>query len=342
MDIGSGAIKLVQVKETGKGYQLQKFGVKELDSELIVDGTVMDSGRVVAAVKELLEEHAVKVKDVALSVSGHSVIVKKINLPTMTEDELEESIKWEAEQYIPFDINDVNIDFHVLRSPDAQEPKEQMSVLLVAVKKDKLTEYTSLVTEAGLNPVIVDVDAFTLENMYDVNYEPREGEVTALVNVGASVMTIHIVKGGNFTFTRDISMGGNRYHETIQREFNVSHEQAERAKRGESVEGIDPQALSAIFSNLNAEIASEVMRSFDYFKSTSNNENIDRILVSGGASKLPDLLSQLGERSGLPVEAVDPFRKIDIPKQFDAEYLRSMAPLAAVGMGLAIRRIGDR
>ncbi|MBI3802865.1 MAG: type IV pilus assembly protein PilM [Nitrospirae bacterium] len=343
LDIGSGAIKLVQLKETAKGYQLQKFGVKPLDSELIVDGTIMDAGRVVSAIKELLEEQAVKTKDVAVSVSGHSVIVKKISLPAMTEEELEESIKWEAEQYIPFDINDVNIDFHILGTADPQESKEQMAVLLVAVKKDKLTEYTTLVTEAGLNPVIVDVDAFTLENMYGVNYDLREGEVVALVNIGASVMNINVLKGGTFAFTRDISIGGNRYNETIQREFNLSYEQAEKAKRGEAVEGVDPQALSTIITNLNAEIASEVIRSFDYFKTTSTNENIDRILLSGGASKLPDFLSQLAEKSGIPVEMTNPFHKVDIPKKlFDLDYIQEVAPLAAVGMGLAIRKVGDR
>ena len=343
LDIGSGAIKLVQLKESKRGYQLQKFGVKALDPELIVDGTVMDAGRVVSCIKELLEEQSVKVKDVALSVSGHSVIVKKNNLPVMSEEELEESIKWEAEQYIPFDINDVNIDFHILGAGDPQEVKDQMAVLLVAVKKDKLTEYTTLVTEAGLNPVIVDVDAFTLENMFGVNYDVREGEIVALVNIGASVMNINILKGGTFAFTRDISIGGNRYNETIQREFNVNYETAERAKRKEAVEGIDPAALSNIINNLNMEISSEVTRSFDYFKTTSTNENIDRILLSGGASKLPDLLTHLAEKSGAPVEMTNPFNKIEIPdKLFDLQQIQEMAPFAAVGVGLAIRRFGDR
>ncbi|HLG21901.1 MAG TPA: type IV pilus assembly protein PilM [Candidatus Manganitrophaceae bacterium] len=343
LDIGSGAIKLVQLKQSGKGYHLQKFGVKPLDPELIVDGTVMDAGRVVSAIKDLLAEQAVKVKDVALSVSGHSVIVKKINLPVMAEDELEESIKWEAEQYIPFDINDVNIDFHILRTPEHQEAKDQMEVLLVAVKKDKLTEYTTLVTEAGLNPVVVDVDAFTLENMFGVNYDVREGEIVALVNIGASVMNINILKSGTFAFTRDISIGGNRYNETIQREFNVNYEQAEKAKRKEAVEGIDPEALSNIINNLNMEISSEVIRSFDYFKTTSTNENIDRILISGGASKIPNLLSSLSDKSGAPVEIANPFSKVEISKKlFDPQYIQEMAPLAAVGVGLAIRRVGDR
>ncbi|MCI0529122.1 MAG: pilus assembly protein PilM, partial [Nitrospira sp.] len=176
LDIGSSTVKLIQMTETKKGYSLEKFGITPLDPELIVDGTVMDAGRVTDAIRQLVAEQKIKVKEVALSVSGHSVIVKKIQVPVMSEDELEESIKWEAEQYIPFDINDVNIDFHILGQAEGTENREQMSVVLVAVKKDKLNEYTALITEAGLAPVIVDVDAFTLENMYYANYDISRGE----------------------------------------------------------------------------------------------------------------------------------------------------------------------
>ena len=343
LDIGSGAIKLVQLNRVGEGYQLQHFGVRALDSELIVDGTIMDAGRVVSVIKELLEEQSIQTKEVAFSVSGHSVIVKKIQLPVMSEEELEESIKWEAEQYIPFDINDVNIDFHILENSDDQNVKDQMDVLLVAVKKEKLTEYTALVMEAGLRPLVVDVDAFTLENMFGVNYEVMEGEVVALVDIGASVMNINIVKGGTFAFTRDISIGGNRYSETIQREFNLTFEQAEMAKRGKTIDGIDPEVLLNIINLLNDKISSEVTRSFDYFKTTSINENIDRILISGGGSKVTGLLTFLSEKSGLPVEMVNPFKRIEIPKtQFDADFVREMAPMASVGVGLALRAAGDR
>ncbi|MFQ5580246.1 MAG: type IV pilus assembly protein PilM [Nitrospiria bacterium] len=341
LDIGSGAIKLVQLKKLAQGYQLEKFGVKALDSELIVDGTVMDSGQVVDVIKELLDEQGVRAKDVALSVSGHSVIVKKINVPMMTEEELEESIKWEAEQYIPFDINDVNIDFHILGTSELEEAKDQMGVLLVAVKRERLTEYTTLVTETGLNPVIVDVDAFTLENMFGINYDVGEDEIVSLVNIGASVMNIIILRGGTFSFTRDISIGGNRYSEAIQREFNVNFEQAERAKRGESVEGIDPESLLNIISGLNEKIATEVTRSFEYFKTTSsNNEAIDRILMSGGSAKVPNLLAHLSEKLGLEVEMADPFSNIEIPESlFDRNFVQEMGPMSAVGVGLALRRL---
>ncbi|MFQ5597718.1 MAG: type IV pilus assembly protein PilM [Nitrospiria bacterium] len=343
LDIGSGAIKMAQLEKSGKGYRLQKLGMKTLDSEIIVDGTIMDAGRVIEIIKELLGEQAVKTTDVAFAVSGHSVIIKKIKLPMMSEDELEESIKWEAEQYIPFDINDVNIDFQILESFDEPEVQDQMDVLLVAVKKEKLSEYTSVVMEAGLEPVVVDVDAFTLENMFGVNYEVKEGEVVALVDIGASMMNINIVKGGLFAFTRDIPIGGNRYNETIQREFHLDHEQAEGVKKGESIEGVDQDAVTNIVDLLNEKIASEVSRSFDYFKTTYTDGNIDRILISGGGSKVSNLTAHLSEKLNIPVEAANPFRMIDIPDTlFDPEFVEEMVPLASVCVGLALRNVGDR
>jgi len=343
LDIGSGALKLVQLKKTKKGYLLKKFCVFPIDPELIVDGAVMDAGQVAVAIRELFEKEAVKIKNVALSVSGHSVIVKKINLPLMTEEELQESIKWEAEQFIPFDINDVNVDFHVLQTPEAQREEGQMQVLLVAVKKDKLMEYTNIVMEAGLNPVIGDVDAFALQNMYTENYDVRAGETIALVNIGASVMNINILKGGVFSFTRDISTGGKQYNEAIQREMDLSFEQSERVKCAEVIDGIDTTHVSDIVQRLNAELISEVIRSFDYFKTTSPNESITRIFLSGGGAKLTGLVGLLSERSGIPVEILNPFNRIEIsPNQFDADFISEMSPQAAVGVGLALRQVGDR
>lgn len=343
LDIGSSAIKLVQVGETKKGYRLEKFGIKKLDPDLIVDGTVMDADRVAEAIRQLVSEQKIKIKDAALSVSGHSVIVKKIQVAMMSEDELEESIKWEAEQYIPFDINDVNIDFHILSDPESSQGQDHMNVVLVAVKKDKLNEYTSLVSEAGLTPVIMDVDAFTLENMYGTSYEPQEGEITALVNIGASVMNINIVQGGNFAFTRDISIGGNHYTETLQKELNLSYEDAEAAKKGRKIEGVDPEAVKPVLEAVNSEVASEISRSFDYFKTTSMHDRIDKILLSGGCAKTPGLVSYLTEQLGIPVELANPFNQFEINAQaVDPETLGDIAPQAAVGVGLAIRRIGDR
>ncbi|MBI1824324.1 MAG: type IV pilus assembly protein PilM [Nitrospirae bacterium] len=342
LDIGSGGIKLLQLKEKRKSFSLEKLGFATLDPELIVDGTVMDAGRVVETLKALIDDQKLKVKEVAIAVSGHSVIVKKITVPAMTEDELEESIKWEAEQYIPFDINDVNIDSFILGPAEAVDGKEQISVLLVAVKKDKLAEYTNLVQQAGLTPVVVDVDAFTIENIFEFNYGLDNG-ITALVNIGAGVMNINILKNGAFTFTRDISIGGNKYTETLQRELNLSFEEAEKLKKGEVVEGANPEALANVIDNINGEVATEIQRTFDYFKNTSNQEQIDRIFLSGGGSKLKGLVAYLNEKLSLPVEIVNPFKNIEInPKMFSPDYIQEVGPMMAVVMGLAMRRVGDR
>src|SRR2546427_676811 len=259
LDIGSSAIKLVQMKQARGNYLLQKFGIQPLEPEVIVDGTVMDSGRVVSAIKELVGEHNVKLKNVAMSISGHSVIVKKINLPPMPDEELEGQVRLAAEQYIPFDINEVNIDFHILNpNEQSDDGQSQMSLLLVAAKKDKVTELSELVKAAGLNPVILDVDAFAIENMYGINYPPSPEDIVALVNIGASVMNVNIVRGETSLLTRDISIGGNRYTEAIQREMGVPYEEAEAAKKGERREGIDAEAVASVVDGGHAEISSEI------------------------------------------------------------------------------------
>lgn len=344
LDIGSSAIKLVQMRERRGRYHLQKFGVKFLDPEVIVDGTVMDAGRVVAAIKELIQETGVKLKQVAMSISGHAVIVKKIALPSMPEDELESQVRLAAEQYIPFDVNEVNLDYHVLNpNEQAEDGQSQMAVLLVAAKKEKVNELSDLARGAGLTPVVVDVDAFAIENMYDVNYSSGLDEVVALVNVGASVMNVNILKGGVSLFTRDISVGGNRYTEAIQRDLGVAYEEAESAKKGAGPAGLDRDALAAVLQSVNAEVASEIARSIDHFRTTHTGDEIAKIVLCGGGAKVGGLAEMLGERMGLTVEFADPFREIDTSATgLDQEALADLAPLAGVGVGLALRYVGDR
>lgn len=344
LDIGSSAIKLVQMKEVNGKYYLQKFGMKALEPEVIVDGTVMDAGRVVAAIKELLNEHHIKLKHVAISVSGHSVIVKKISLPPMSDDELETEVKVAAEQYIPFDLNEVNLDFHILNPADqVDDGQPQMSLLLVAAKKDKVNELTELVRGAGLIPVILDVDAFAVENMYGVNYDSGQDDIVGLVNIGASVMNINILKEGTSLFTRDIAVGGSGYSEAIQRELGVSFEEAETIKKNHRQTDANAEAVKNVLEGVNAEVASEIAKSIDYFKTTVTGADLKRIMLSGGSAKVSGLAAQLSERMGIPVELANPFQNIDASGAgIDEESLAEIAPLAAVGVGLAMRTIGDR
>lgn len=339
LDIGSTFIKLVQLKGSGKSFSLTKFGTVALPPEVIVEGAVMDANRVSEAIKELLTAQKVKTKEVVLSVSGSSVIIKRVSISDMTDEELAESIKWEAEQYIPFSIDDVNVDFQKL-GPGATEG--QADVMLVAVKKDKINDYVNLVKDAGLEPVVVDVDAFALANMYELNYEMEAG-ITALLNLGASVTNINILRDGVSIFTRDITVGGNRYAEALQRDAGLSYEDAEKVKRGEAADGADADQVNSIMSTVTEDIVGNVQQSFDFFRSTTGSDRVSRVLVSGGCAKIPDFTKVLSERLEVPVDIVNPFKNVKVdPKHFDAAFISDTAPLAAIAVGLAMRRPGDR
>ena len=345
LDIGSSGIKLVQLKENRGRYVLQKFGFKPLEPEVIVDGTVMDEGQVVSAIKALFDELNVKVKQVAVSISGHAVIIKKISLPPMPDDELEGQVKLAAEQYIPFDINEVNIDFHVLPPSEGDRSGEaEMSVILVAAKKDKINELTELVKGAGLLPLVMDVDAFAIENMHAINYPMSQEETTALVNVGASVMNINIVSKGTSLFTRDIPIGGNRYTESIQRELGLSYEEAEQLKKGGKASGNNQAAAAqSVIESVNAEVASEIARTIDYYKSTAAEGEVQQVLLCGGGAQVSGLVIQLRDRMHAVVEVANPFAEVDTSgSDFDQTTLAEMASMASVGVGLALRSVGDR
>ena len=339
LDIGSTFIKLVQLKGSDKSYQLVKFGMMPLPPEVIVEGAVMDAGRVVESIKELLVQQKIATTQVVISVSGSSVIIKRVSVADMTDEELAESIKWEAEQYIPFSIDDVNVDFQKL-GPGAAEG--QADVLLVAVKKDKINDYINLVKESGLEPIVMDVDAFALANMYELNYD-RESGATALLNIGASVMNINILKEGVSIFTRDITVGGNRYTEALQRDFGLTYEDAEKVKRGEAIEGADMEQIEAAVVAVTADIVAETQRSFEFFRSTTGSEPVERVLVSGGCARIGQFSTILAERLEIPVEVANPFKNIKVdPKRFDPALIEAAAPLCAVAVGLAVRRAGDR
>ena len=340
LDIGSSYIKAVKLKEVKGGYELEHFKVHSLPPELIVDGSIIDSLRLVDSLKEMIRTAGIKTKNAVISISGHSsVIIKRISLPEMTEEELSESIKFEAEQYVPFDIEDVNLDFQIIGPKD--EPG-QMDVILVAVKKDIINEYISVVKEAGLNPIIVDIDSFALENMYGTNYEVETDRNVALLNIGASTINMSILKGGISVFTRDSSLGSNLHTEALQREFNLSYENAEKLKRGEAVENVSPEDAHAVIESASEEILNEIIRSFDYYRSTTVHEDISEVILSGGCALISNFASMIAERSGVETRIAEPFKNIIIPKKFDMTEIEEIAPMMAVAVGLALRKLGDR
>lgn len=335
LDIGSGYLKVIQLKDTKGGYELDLFDILPLPPELIIDGSIIDSPRLIDSLKELIRKSKIKTKDAVISIAGHSsVIIKRVSLNEMSEEELSESIKFEAEQYIPFDIEDVSLDFQII---GPKEEPGQMDVILVAVKKDMINEYLSVVKEAGLNPLIVDVNSFALENVYEINYEIEPDKNTALVSIGASTINMNILKGGISVFTRDSASGSNLHTEALQREFSLTYETAERLKKGEPVENVSPEDALSVIRSASEEIIGEVNRSLEYF-----HEDISEVILSGGCALVKDFPKLLVEKLGVEVKIMEPFKNIKIPKRFDMAYLEEIAPIAAVATGLALRRSGDR
>lgn len=341
LDIGSATVKLVELKEKKGGqYQLQRIGIEPLSPEAIVDGSIMDSSLVVDAIQKLNEQTGVKSPNFATSVSGHSVIIKKIELPMMSADELDESIQWEAEQHIPFDINDVRLDYVTLG--EAEHGREEMEVLLVAVKREKVNDYVSVISQAGKSPVVVDIDAFAIYNVYELNYDLDPLKNVALINMGAGVTNINMVVRGESVFWRDISFGGNQFTEALQREFNLSFDQAELLKRGETVGSYSAADARRVLDGVSEEMANEIQKTFDFFSATSSEGAVDELVLSGGCALTANLLEVLRERFGVPTELLNPFRNVSFKESdFNREWLESIAPMLAVSVGLAIRRVGD-
>ena len=335
LDIGSSSLKAVELKPVRGGFEVAHLVHHMLQSDTIVDGHIIDLNHVSDTINRMWAEQGIKTNQVATSISGHAVIVKKITMPSMPDEELYEQIHWEAEQYIPFDINDVNL-YHEVVGRDASG--QSMEVLLVACKREKINQFTQVISQAGKQPVIVDVDAFALQNAYEVNYNPPPHLTVALLDIGAAVMTINIVRGTTSIFTRDISAGGNQYTDLLQKELDMTFEQAESLKRGVQFEanGADPQPA---IDSVTEMLALEISRTLDFFRATAvDSPNIDRMLVAGGSSKVANLTNYLSEKFQMPVERFDAFRSIRFDhRKLDDEYMREISPNMAVAVGLAIR-----
>jgi type IV pilus assembly protein PilM len=343
LDIGSSAVKAIELKPAGKGYKVTGFGSEPVPPDSIVDGAIIDAAAVADSIRRLFESRSIKTKDVVASLSGNAVIVKKIALPVMTEAELGESIYWEAEQYIPFDIQDVNLDYQILDKGDPASGKTTMDVLLVAAKKEKIADYTGVIAQAGRSAVVVDVDAFALQNAYEVNYGIEPNAVVALLNAGASATNINILQGDQSVFTRDIAIGGNAYTEALQRELNLAFDNADSLKRGGAIEGATYDDARPVLRAVTENVMLEIQKTFDFYKSTASTDRIDRIMLSGGASRAEGFTEMLAERFATPVEPFDPFKRVAFDsKKFQVDALAEVAPTVAVAVGLALRRVSDR
>jgi len=341
LDVGSSAVKLVQLQEGSTGFALETFAIVMLPPDAIGEGMIKDPPVVVDAIKEVVGKARVKTKDAVLSISGRELIMKKIQLPKVTAKELDDAIMLEAEHHINLPIDDVYLDHQVVGQSRGQGGT--MDVMLVAVKKTKINEYVAVVEEAGLTPVVVDVDAFALQNQYEMNSPETTTEAVALIDIGASIMKTNVVRGGFSIFARDIAFGGNNYTRAISQRLNIPFDRAEAAKKGEEVAGGRWDDLVPSLEAVSRELSLEIQRTFDYFASTAESERISRIVLSGGCAKLSGIDEFLSSSWGIPVEVVKPFQNVQFdPNRFPADDLYAAGPLLAVAVGLGMRREGDK
>ena len=344
LDIGSSSLKLVEILGEKGSYTMNRFLTVPLDKGVIVDGAVVDIDALAEAIKSLFKNSGCQKKSIVTSLSGHSVIIKKANFPDMDDHDLQETIHDEASKYLPFDnMDDVNFDFQVL-GRNANNPN-QNDVIIVAAKKDAIEGYAEAIDIAGLSLAIMDVDSFALETMYQENYEYEEKDVVVIANIGASITSLNVVRNAASIFTRDFALGGNMITEAIQSQYGVSAEESEQIKL-HGPEG-DESAKMEFFRNtllpLADSLCAEIDRSIDYFRSTYNDEDIKMILLAGGGANIPGIVNDLSQRLSVPVEIINPFKKITYNrKTMDDDYIKEIAPIAAVAVGLALRKLGDK
>ena len=348
VDIGSYAIKIVEIERNKKGRFLKNFGMIGLPQHTIREGDIVEQDIVAEALKKLFKNLKIKNRNVAVALSGYPVMAKRITLPNAERDEIEATIHAQAEQYIPFDINDVNLDFDILEkeavlseSDDADE-ENSLDVMLVAAKKDVIDAYVNLLIAADLNPEVLDVDVFALQNAAELNLTD-EKEGYAIVNVGAEELGINTVVNGTSLFSRDSSFGGTQITELIMNQFDVDFKTAEEIKLGSVQDKPWDQNLETGISGVVSEWAQEIKRALDFVDTTYSDKTIGKIFVCGGSCRIKGFQKYLEAHTGLPVVELNPFSSL-IPNQdlIDEEYLNQMAPQACVAMGLALRSIGDK
>ena len=338
LDIGSASVKAVELKRKGSDYEVVNAGLAPLGQDTVVDGAIMDALSVSSAIEKIFSESKIKTKNVATSVSGPSVSAKRITVGASTDEELQNAIAYEAQQHIPFDISEVNLSYMPVGAAPAGNG---MDVMVVAVKREKIRNQTDVLSQAGKTPLVVDIDAFALQNAYEVNYEPSPDQTVALLNIGASIMTINIVRGGVPLFPRDVTMGGSQYTDTLQKELDLSFDDAERLKRGEEVHNITPEARSAHIRAVSEILLLEIRRTFDFFRQSATSDNIQQIYVAGGTARIEGLVDLLKEEFSVPVEIMNPFRKIVVGDKVDRGFVEENAPRLTIAVGLALRSFDE-
>lgn len=334
IDIGSHAVKICQLQTTGKGYRLLALGSMAIPPGSVEDGVLQEPDEVGKAISALLKNLKIKNTKIGISISGYSVIVKKINLEIMDDEALAEYIKAEAEQYIPFDIDDVYLDFQKL--PSKQAGSDRIEVMLVAAKKEVINDYLDMLHNLKLKTVLVDVDGFALENIWETTTD-APGNV-ALVDIGASKMNINIISDGVSVLARDIVVGSDQLTEQLANALEIEYSEAEKVKLG--LVNVDDrrEKIEEIFTRTCTQWVLEIKKAIDLYLANNPDKPLVSLVLSGGGSKITGLQEYIQRETGLEVITFNPFSAmLWDEKKFDREYLESIAPEMAIATGLAIR-----
>ena len=344
LDIGSYSVKAVELRAKRKGdhtaYEVLKVGYEALPHDAIVEGTIIDSAAVVETIRMVFDENKISNRDVGISISGNSVIIKKISLPIMEKQELAESIIWEAKHNIPYPYEETNVDYAILKPVRAADDKN-LDILLVAAKKDKIANYSNVVNQARKNLESIEVDVFALQNVLEVNYPESFGEKTiALINIGANITNVVIVERGMPQLFRDLSLGGFFFTENMRKELNISFEEAEKLLKGIPGKSVTPDQFSTVLTMNVRDLLDEIEKTFSFYEASEKRERkIEQIVLSGGLANVPSIAQALEHKFRIKTEILNPFRNIEYDeKKFDSIYFNEMAPIFGVAVGLATRK----
>jgi len=340
LDIGSSAVKAVVLRRGRAGWALVSAGEAPLPDPTGKEGEATGAAAAGEVATQLLDSLHLRRARVTAALSGHAVIVKRLSLPTMTEAELHEAIPWEAEQYIPFDLADVQLDYQVVGN-EANPTRTSLDVLLVAAKRDRIEDRTALVSQTGRRPAVIDIEAFALANAYQMNYPERSDAFSALVHVGRSVTIVCLLENGETVFTRDISIGGQLHHDAVIREFSgVDGLAVRRIFHGQYPGDVSADQVATVLREASSQLVMEVRKTIDFYRATAPIEKLSRVVLSGGAYHAVGLVDLLGAEFGAPVEVFDPFRRVTRPSR--GVGADAAGPSYAVAVGLAMRQEGDR
>jgi type IV pilus assembly protein PilM len=344
LDIGSSSIKLVQVKVARKSKSLQNFGIEPLPPGVVVDGAITNPAAVSDAIRNLVKRIHLRGKDVAIVVPANAVIIRRLQIPAMEGAALAEQMEWEVKQNIPYARDEVIVDWEILVP---RTPEGQMEVVLVAAKREVVESYFEVVRAGGLNPVVVDTNAFALGNAIEETIGFGANETNAIINVGARFSTILIIRDGKPVFHRNVASGGDTFTEAIRHRLAVGAEGAEAYKVGGANAGVTaevvPQEVHRVLAQISEQVAAEYQRTIDFYMGDAVGANLTRVYLMGGSALVPQLPKAIQDRARVPVAIFDPFANIAVDaKRFDVEYLRANAPVASVAFGLSLRRPGDK